>query len=102
MDELDEFNEAPHIVHGETFLPPNSADSVQGESVSDSGVDTHLAADLDNSGIPVDGYERIVLANGDVSTDLLSGDDIVRPLESRVLRLNGDAIRLHRNGARMA
>uniref|UniRef100_A0A7G3AL11 GPR180/TMEM145 transmembrane domain-containing protein n=2 Tax=Lutzomyia longipalpis TaxID=7200 RepID=A0A7G3AL11_LUTLO len=102
MDELDEFNEAPHIVHGETFLPTNPPESIQGESVSDSGVDTHLAVDLENGSMPVDGYEHVSLANGDVSTDLLSGDDIMRPPESRVLRLNGDAIRLHRNGTRMA
>uniref|UniRef100_A0A6B2E761 Putative conserved secreted protein n=1 Tax=Phlebotomus kandelakii TaxID=1109342 RepID=A0A6B2E761_9DIPT len=88
MDELDEFNEAPHIVHGETFLPPNPVESIQGESVSDSGVDTHLTVELEPDGAPVDGYEHVALANGDVSTDL--------PTESRVLRLNGDAIRLHR------
>ncbi|GAB0090795.1 integral membrane protein GPR180 [Sergentomyia squamirostris] len=105
MDELDEFNEAPHIVHGETFLPtsPPPSDNGHGENVSDSGVDSHLAIDPEHSGITMDGYERITLDKSDISTDLLSADDLISPTESRVLRLNGDAIRLHRNnGARMA
>lgn len=70
MDELDEFNEAPHIVHGDTFIderiPHTTLDDIH--QIRRSSLDVVSL----NGGIN-DGSN---LLNGDITTDLLDGDDL--------------------------
>lgn len=55
MDELDEFNEAPHIVHGDVLLPPSL--------LSGTGVE------------PSDNPHYAIINNGDINVSLLDDDE---------------------------
>lgn len=70
MDELDEFSEAPHIVNGDTFindrLPPTMLD--------DRHINGRAQDALSLNGGVYDSSGNLI--NGDVTTDLLDGDDL--------------------------
>lgn len=63
MDELDEFNEAPHIIR-ERERQRSSLDSTT--STTNNGSSIMVEEDIGDSGL---------ILNGDVSTELLNGDD---------------------------
>lgn len=101
MDELDEFNEAPHIVHGDTILPSAELD---GQSV-----DLLIAQDTATVNSNDTNY---LINNCEISTDLLNGDDFLingnihystqenqRYLksDSNLLNLNVEAVDLNKN-----
>lgn len=86
MDELDEFNEAPHIVHGETnniLQQDNHHHHHQQQFNSDSEI-------LINN-------ENNLLINGDISTDLLNGDDLLVDHHQFLHYNNSDTIDLDKN-----
>ena len=73
MDELDEFNEAPHIVHGDVLLSPR------------------LSNENLNSDLPLD-------INGRISSDLLEDDDEDIVLSTDDLLIAGNNHFDHHNG----
>lgn len=100
MDELDEFNEAPHIVHGDTLLPSAELD---GQSV-DLIIPQESTVNSNDT--------NYLINNCEISTDLLNGDDFLingnihystqqnpRYLksDSNLLNLNGEAVDLNKN-----
>lgn len=116
MDELDEFNEAPHIVHGDVILSPSLSTDLHrsGDAINDRDLDDD-ANSLDiNGGITVDllddDDEDIVLSTDDL---LLGGGGVgggaanfndQMPSHRRVggggvMHINGNAINLNKHNS---
>lgn len=89
MDELDEFNEAPHIVHGDVLLSPSlSAENLSQDLPLD--INGHITADLLE-----DDDEDIVLSTDDLLTPGNFNDH--RGNHDGLLLLNGEAVDLNKN-----
>lgn len=99
MDELDEFNEAPHIVHGDTNLPPHI---LPPDPISRNHNDLTNA---DNRNLLDNG-----VYGGDSSYDILNSDNLVLNDDDddeyddifvhhnhNLLQINGESIDLSKN-----
>lgn len=92
MDELDEFNEAPHIVHGDVLLSPSLSTE-------------NLSQDLP---LDINGHITADLLDDDDEDIVLSTDDLLTPGNHHfnahhhsnrdgLLLLNGEAVDLNKN-----
>lgn len=92
MDELDEFNEAPHIVHGDVLLPPSlSTENLSQDLPLD--INGHITADLLD-----DDDEDVVLSTDDLLTPGNRHFNAHRGNRDGLLLLNGEAVDLNKNG----
>lgn len=91
MDELDEFNEAPHIVHGDVLLSPSlSTENLSQDLPLD--VNGHITADLLD-----DDDEDVVLSTDDLLTPGNHHFNAHRGNHDALLGMNGDAVHLNKN-----
>lgn len=95
MDELDEFNEAPHIVHGDVLLPPNVC-SINDPTMTDPVNNQNYITNGDVSiGLLDDDDEDIVLS----TDDLLMGNNqyLTHGIGDNILRLNSDVTEINKS-----
>lgn len=97
MDELDEFNEAPHIVHGDVMLSPSlSTENLSQDLPLD--INGHITADLLD-----DDDEDIVLSTDDLLTPAGNHHfNAHRGNRNGLLLLNGEAVDLNKNSHLLA
>lgn len=96
MDELDEFNEAPHIVHGDVILSPSlSTENLSQDLPLD--INGHITADLLD-----DDDEDIVLSTDDLLTPDNHRFNANHRNRDGLLLLNGEAMDLNKNGHLLA
>lgn len=91
MDELDEFNEAPHIVHGDV---PHLSPSLSTENLSQDlplDINGHITADLLD-----DDDEDIVLSTDDLLTPGNHHFNAHRGHRDGLLLLNGEAVDINK------
>ncbi len=95
MDELDEFNEAPHIVHGDVQLSPSlSTENLSQDLPLD--INGHITADLLD-----DDDEDIVLSTDDLLTPANNHFNAHHGHRDDLLRVNGEAVDLNKNSHNM-
>lgn len=96
MDELDEFNEAPHIVHGDVLLSPSlSTENLSQDLPLD--INGHITADLLD-----DDDEDIVLSTDDLLTAGNHHFNDRHGNRDGLLLLNGEAVDLNKNSHMLA